>query len=185
MIFYHGSPIGGLTELTPFLSEHDNPYVYFATNPIVALLYAAKPVPKPFSFYPFGFDTNGNVIYSEYFENAFYHLYKGKTCYLYECFDVKDLTQPTHINCAYTCANAVTVDSVTKIPDLYLYYKQQEAKGLFRVKPIKEISSQELHLAYAALSEYIKKYRLKSTPQHPMSVFIKTHFPNVWQQEES
>lgn len=56
MIFYHGSPIGGLTELKPFLSEHGKPYIYFATNPLVALLYAVKPVSKPFSFYPYGFD---------------------------------------------------------------------------------------------------------------------------------
>lgn len=52
MILYHGSPVGGLTELKLFLSEHGRPYLYFADNPLVALLYAVKPVPKPFSFYP-------------------------------------------------------------------------------------------------------------------------------------
>ena len=47
MTFYHGSPIGGLNKLEPFLSEHGRHYIYFATNPLVALLYAVKPVPKP------------------------------------------------------------------------------------------------------------------------------------------
>lgn len=51
MILYHGSPIGDVTELKPFLSEHKDAYVYFASNPVVALLYTVKPVPKPFSFY--------------------------------------------------------------------------------------------------------------------------------------
>lgn len=51
MTFYHGSPIGGLTERKPVLSEHGRAYVYFAINPLVPLLYAVKPVPKPFSFY--------------------------------------------------------------------------------------------------------------------------------------
>lgn len=55
MHFYHGSPIGGLDELKPFLSEHGKPHIYFSSSPIVALLYAVKPVPKPFSFYPYGF----------------------------------------------------------------------------------------------------------------------------------
>ncbi len=39
MTFYHGSPIGGLSELQPFLSEHGKAYIYFATNPLVALFY--------------------------------------------------------------------------------------------------------------------------------------------------
>lgn len=78
LAFYHGSPIGGLNELKPFLSEHGEPYVYFSSSPIVALLYAVKPVPKPYSFYPYGFDENGVVVYSEYFENAFFHLYNEK-----------------------------------------------------------------------------------------------------------
>lgn len=52
MLLYHGSCVGGLNELTPFLSEHKKPYVYLSSNPVVALLYAVKPVPKPFSFYP-------------------------------------------------------------------------------------------------------------------------------------
>lgn len=60
--FYHGSPVGGLNELKPFLSEHGKPYIYFSSSPIVALLYAVKPVPKPFSFYPYGFDKNGAVV---------------------------------------------------------------------------------------------------------------------------
>lgn len=82
MPFYHGSPIGGINELKPFLSEHGKPYIYFAANPLVALLYAVKPVPKPFSFYPYGFDKNGRVVYSEYFENAFffYITKKSVTC---------------------------------------------------------------------------------------------------------
>lgn len=83
MIFYHDSPTGGLHKLKPFLSEHGKSYIYFAADPLVALLYAFKPVPKPFGLYPYGFDKDGRVVYSEYYENAFYELYHGKTGYLY------------------------------------------------------------------------------------------------------
>lgn len=124
MIFYHGSPVGGLNELKPFLSEHGKPYIYFSTNPLIALLYAVKPVPKPFSFYPYGFDKNGNIAYSEYFENAFYDLYKGKPRYLYECNDLKNIDTLTQINCAYTYTEPIIVDKETKIPDLYVFYKE-------------------------------------------------------------
>lgn len=75
MTFYHGSSTGNLTQLLPFLSEHGRPYIYFASNPLVALLYAVKPVPKPFSFYPYGFDENRILIYNEYYEDAFFDIY--------------------------------------------------------------------------------------------------------------
>ena len=68
MTFYHGSPVGGLNELKPFLSEHEKQYVYFTQNPVVALLYAVHPVPKPFSYYPYGFDKDGTIHYSEYYQ---------------------------------------------------------------------------------------------------------------------
>ena len=44
MTLYHGSSIGGITELKPFLSEHKKPYVYLAGNSVVALLYTVKHV---------------------------------------------------------------------------------------------------------------------------------------------
>ena len=62
MILYHGSSVGGITELKPFLSEHKKEYVYLTSNPVVALLYTVKSVPKPFSFYPYGF--NGEKLYT-------------------------------------------------------------------------------------------------------------------------
>lgn len=181
MIFYHGSPIGGLTELKPFLSEHGKPYIYFATNPLVALLYAVKPVSKPFSFYPYGFDRNGNVIYSEYYENAFCDLYKDKEGYLYEGENLKNIDAPTQINCAYASADPIKVDRVTKIPDLYIFYKEQEEKGLFSVKHKDEISDKEMDFVSGELKKDIEKYDLLKQPQNDMSIFIRKHFPDIWE----
>lgn len=98
MTFYHGSPVGGLNELKPFLSEHGKPYIYFAADPLIALLYAVKPVPKPFSYYPCGFDKDGTIHYSEYYQNAFSDIYKCKQGYLYECDDIPSAGNPTQIN---------------------------------------------------------------------------------------
>jgi hypothetical protein len=184
MPFYHGSPIGGLNELQPFLSEHGKPYIYFATNPLVALLYAVKPVPKPFSFYPYGFDRNGNVIYSEYYENAFFDLYKDKVGYLYECDNLKNIDKSTQINCAYTSTESIEVDRVTMISDLYAFYKRQEEKGVFRVKPKKDISQKEMNFVFDELRKDIEKGNLKNSPQHAMSIFIKKHFPTVWKTDK-
>ncbi len=179
MTFYHGSPIGNLKELIPTLSEHGKPYVYFATNPLVALLYAVKPVPKPFSFYPYGFDSDGTVVYSEYFPDAFKTLYAGKVGYLYECAHVLNAEQPTQINCAYTCASKVEIDKMTVIEDLYEYFIEKESLGLFRIKRFENVSVKEMSFVLDDLVETIEKYGLKNAPDNPMSVFIKEYFPNL------
>lgn len=179
MTYYHGSPVADLTELKPALSEHGKPYIYFATNPLVALLYAVKPVPKPFSYYPYGFDSNGNVVYSEYFENAFEKLYKGKTGYLYECRNINNAEQTTQINCAYTCTDNVKIDSVTKIDDLYEYYIEQEKSGLFRIKHFEDINEKEMLFVLDDMKSTFEQYDLKNNPDNPMSMFIKEHFSAI------
>ena len=181
MIFYHGSPVDGLSELKPFLSEHDKPYIYFSTEPLVALLYAVKPVPNPFSFYPYGFDKDGCVVYSEYFVNAFYELYHGKTGYLYQCDDIESAENPTVINCAYVCTRPVKVDRLTVIPDLYTFYQKQADKDKFRVKTRSEISEKEMSYVLNELRNDAKKYNLSSTPRNPMNLFLQAHFPDLWE----
>lgn len=172
MVFYHGSPIGNLTELKPFLSEHNKPYIYFSSNPLVALLYAVKPVPKPFSFYPYGFEKD-MVVYSEYFENAFFRLYKNKAGYLYECEQLQNAQKPTQISCAYTCDTPVKIDSVTEIPDLYDFFISQSG---FKIRKKPEISEKELQFVRNELMNDIQKHGIYNNPDHPMSVFFKSHF---------
>ena len=183
MAFYHGSPIGGLTHLKPFLSNHQKPYIYFASNPLVALLYAVKPLPKPFSYYPYGFDKYGNVVYSEHWENAFFDIYKGKTGYLYECDELENYENPTGINCAYTSEIPVKVDRVTEITDIYDYYMKQKEKGLFYIKTLQEVSEKEMKFGEGYLNEMIELYDLRNNPKHPMSMFIREHFTKVWERE--
>lgn len=181
MTLYHGSPVGGLTELKPFLSEHGEPYIYFATNPLVALLYAVKPVPKPFSFYPYGFNKEGSVVFSEYYENAFYDIYKNKKGWLYSCAAPQEVANPTQINYAYTCTKAVKPDEVSEIPDLYDFFMQEQKKGCFIVKPRREISEKEMVFVLSELKHDMDRYDLKNAPGHAMSVFIKEHFPSIWE----
>lgn len=181
MTLYHGSPTDGLTQLMPSLSEHNKSYIYFSTNPVVALLYAVKPVPKPFSFYPYGFGNNGEVVYSEYFKNAFETIYKGKTGYIYECDNVTEVENPTHICCAYTVTKPVKINKVTEIADCFEQFKGYEKQGLFRIKAFEDISANEMKIVYEDFEKYIHTYDLKNNPDNEMSIFIKTNFPQIWE----
>ncbi len=179
MIFYHGSSIGGLTELKPFLSEHKKPYIYLTSNPVVALLYAVKPVPKPFSFYPYGF-SGEKVVYSEYYKNCFEEIYKGKKGYLYECENVKNIENPTAINCAYTCEEPIEINRCIEIKDVYNKFMEYKEMGLFEINPFEKISEKELNFVYDDMKRTIKQYDLKNNPKSPMSEFIKMHFAKAW-----
>lgn len=180
MTFYHGSPIGGLTRLEPFLSEHKKPYIYFSSTPVVSLLYAVKPVPKPFSFYPYGFADDGSVVYSEYYKNAFEDIYKGKVGYIYECDDISDAENMTQISCAYTVDEPIVIDREIKITDCYEQFKEYEKQGLFKIKPFEAVSEKEMQMVFDDLKASMIKYDLKNNPDNEMSIFIKTNFPCVW-----
>lgn len=175
MIYYHGSPIPGLTELKPSISEHDEPYVYFTLNPLVALLYAVKPVPKPFSYYPYGFDEEGKLVYSEYFENSFKILYEGKTGYLYECNDIINPKPLASIKDVYISCDTEIISNVKVIPDLYAYFKEQEKLGLFKVRTKNEIPDKEMSFILNDLKQSAQNNSNCDISNH-MTLFLKEHF---------
>ncbi len=180
MILYHGSPIGGIAELKPFLSEHKRSYVYLSSNPVVALLYAVKPVPKPFSFYPYGFNGK-KVVYSEYYKNCFEDIYKGQTGFLYECNDdIESIENPTAIHCAYTCQAPIKINSYIKINDVFEKFMEYKTQGLFEIKSFENISEKELNFVYDDMRKNIIEHHLKDYPDNPMSQFIMKHFPYIW-----
>lgn len=181
MLLYHGSCIGGLTQLKPFLSEHKKPYVYLSSNPVVALLYAVKPVPKPFSFYPYGFNDD-KVVYSEYFKDCFKKLYKGKSGYLYECEVNESVENPTAINCAYTTESPVKVRSSFEIIDLYEKFMEYRNDGLFDIKPLDRIPQKEMDFILSDLKSTVEQHCLKNDPNNEMSKFIFENFPQLWEQ---
>ena len=179
MILYHGSSVGGITELKPFLSEHKKPYVYLSSNPVVALLYAVKPVPKPYSFYPYGFNGE-KVVYSEYYKNCFEDIYKGQKGFLYECENVKNAGNPTVITCAYTCENLIRISNCIEIANIYEKFMEYKENGLFEIKPFHSVPCKELNFVYDDLRKTINEYRLRTYLDNPMSKFIMAHFPKVW-----
>lgn len=179
MDLYHGSSIGDLAELKPFLSEHKNPYVYLTSNPVVALLYTVKPVPKPFSFYPYGFKGK-KVVYNEYYKNCFEDIYKGQKGFLYKCENVKNVENPTGISCAYTCKTPISISNCIEIDDVFEKFMEYKESGLFEIKPLHFVSSKELNYVYDDLRKTIKEHCLRSYPDNPMSRFIMAHFPKVW-----
>lgn len=178
MTLFHGSPTGNLKELVPTVSEHGKPYVYLSTNPVVALFYAAKPVEKPYSWYPYGFDGE-TPVYTEYYENALYDVYGGRSGYLYEC-ESNVVQNPTKINCALTAENPVKVTRCTEISDLYEHFLLLEKQGKLKIKRFFELSEGDISFIENYLSDLILKNDLRFAIDGSMSCFIKRNFPHLW-----
>ncbi|MFI3327061.1 MAG: hypothetical protein R3Y35_12960 [Clostridia bacterium] len=180
MVYYHGSEIGGLEILKPFVSEHEKFYVYFSANPVLALIYSVRLVSKPFSFYPYGFN-NGVVEYIEYYPNAFHKVFSGKTGYLYECSNIENMENPTNINSVLTVQKEVAVDNVKQIINLEKQFLDYEKQGLFKIKKYEQITEKELNFINNYFLDLIDEHDLKSKPNLDMSRFIAENFPNVWE----
>ena len=81
-MLYHASPTGGLTVLTPHVSNHGHPLVYFSKKRENVLVYLSNAVEKYCrdtgfvhtgqweKWGPYGFDLDGVQRREEYYPNA-------------------------------------------------------------------------------------------------------------------
>lgn len=181
MTLFHGSPITGLKILKPFVSEHEEAYVYFSENPVVALLYAARPMEKPFSWYPYGFNKDGEVIYSEYYPGAFMDVYKNKSGCLYKYRNLHGKENPTTIKGVCVFKEPVVVDGAELIADLAEKFAEFENRGMFHVKKFNDIAKKERDFIESYLLSLMRKHDLPGHPEFSASRFLRIHFPWVWE----
>lgn len=180
MNFYHGSRVQGLKGLLPFESEHKKPYIYFATNPVVALFYSVKAVEKPYNWFPYGFTNEGIPVYTEYYPNALADVYKGKIGYLYLCRNLENLKNPTNINGAYVSEEPVVVTGCEEISDIYLKFLQYEKDGILIVKRYDGLSEKQKDNFENMIISEIKNFALIEKPQVSYAKFIREKMPNAW-----
>lgn len=179
-MYYHGSSIKGLEVISPHLSEHKQPYIYFASNPVVASFYMVHIVERPYNWFTYGFNQSGIPVYTEYYPNAMADVYSGKTGYLYECSNVDSIENPTNINCAYVCKEPVSIDKCIEFKDIYENFLEYEEQGKLIIQRYETLSQKMLSFINMAVQSEIKENRLKSRPYLSYSLFLKSHFPDVW-----
>lgn len=166
--------------LLPHLSAHKQPYIYFATNPVVAAFYMVNIVERPYYWFTYVFSQSGIPIYTEYYPNAMADVYSGKTGYLYECSNVCNIQNPTNINCAYVCEEPVSIDKCTEFKDIYENFLEYEKQGKLIIQRYETLSSKMLSFINTTVQSEIKENNLKDKPDLSYSVFLKNHFPSIW-----
>ncbi len=144
-MFFHASPIGGIQQLEPRVSNHNIPLIYFSKKRENTLVYLSNAIEKfckdtGFDYQgtwqkwgSYGFDEDGILRLEEYYPNALEETYKGVSGYIYQADSIIDSGFEVQIPDAATSSEPVRVSGVEYVPDAYEAILQAEQDGLIRI----------------------------------------------------
>ncbi len=144
-MFFHASPIGGIQQLEPRVSNHNIPLIYFSKKRENTLVYLSNAIEKyckdtGFDYQgtwqkwgSYGFNEDGILRLEEYYPNALEETYKGVSGYIYRAETIADSGFEVQIPDAATSSEPVSVSGVEFVPDAYEAILEAERNGLIRI----------------------------------------------------
>lgn len=186
-MYYHASPVKGITRLEPRISNHGIPLVYFSRKRENVLVYLSNAIEKycretGFSYDgkwqkwgPYGFDKDGRLRLEEYYPNALLSTYKGISGYIYSVQEMTDSGFAVSIPDAATSNSPVEVSGVEFVPDAYAAILQAEADGLITIRRYDEMSEKT-----RAWNERTIRTEYERAAEHPeYRHFLRGNFPHI------
>lgn len=177
MTYYHGSSIGGIESLRPFVSNHEKSYVYLTHSQVLAAIYAHNPMARPNGWFTYYWGKDGQLHYEEYFDNQTEEIYAGQAGFVYACEGEFETLEK--MPWVFLSENKVPVHSCILIPDLYAQLLQYEQEGKLVIHRWKD-QSPELK----AIHERVLKNSLDSPRPDPAvdkeyRDYVSAHFPSL------
>lgn len=183
-MFYHGTDIGGLTELKPNKSN-EGEWVYLSDEKLRILPYCVNPlrvfVDKKYGkgavdkiacrIAYFWFKDN-KLILTELYPGYFEEIYKGQKAYIYSFENVQDL-QLLKKN-VFGYKGVLPVENVEVILDMYEYLSQLEKEDKLVLRRQKDMSKEELE----NWNEYVWGY-FETTKNKYALEFYKDKVPYI------
>lgn len=151
-MYYHASPVGGITQLEPRVSNHHVPLIYFSKKRENVLVYLCNAVERycKDTHFPhrglwrkwasYGFDRDGIQRIEEYYPDALKKTYLGVSGYIYSVADFKASNHDLRIPDAAATGTPVRVLQEEYIPDAYLAILEAEQQGLLRITRYEEMT---------------------------------------------
>ena len=186
-MYYHASPVKGITQLEPRISNHGIPLVYFSKKRENVLVYLSNAIEKycketGFSYDgqwqkwgPYGFDKDGRLRLEEYYPNALKSTYQGVSGYIYSTETFTDSGFAVQIPDAATSSVPVKITNVEYVPDAYEAILQAEHQGLITILRYEDMSPQ-----MRAWNEKTILEEYKNAGEHPeYRHFLKGNFPQI------
>ncbi len=183
MKLYHGSNIGGIRVLEPRQADHDRPYVYLSTIPVVAAFYLCNAVEKPYYWFPYGFDEGGVPVYHELYPDALRQVSEGVRGYIYEVEAGEKQVFPfKNIPCARLAAEPLAVTGCLEVKNAYELFLEYVEQGQMRIGRFEDKSEQELSRWYSMIKGCLKEKEMVKIPDCSYAVFVRNRFPGVWEE---
>jgi len=187
--FYHGTQIGGLTELRPIASPNSNlkeAVVYLSTRRQVALHYASNYKNLPFSS-PMLNIQDDVLIYQEMYSGALELSCKGVSGYIYHCIGGIGEYEMSEHHGVKSCAvsyEPVPVADVEYIADIYEEVMQYKNQGKLIYEKYEELPRWRLDIIRGYVMRALKADDILNNPQHPHYLSFREKFPRYWQEAE-
>ena len=151
-MFYHASPVKGITQLEPRVSNHGIPLIYFSKKRENVLVYLSNAIEKYCKETGFthegtwqkwglyGFTKDGRQCLQEYYPNALESTYKGVSGYIYSAESIVDSGFEVKIPDAATSSLPVPVIGAEFIPDAYEAILKAEKEGRIVIQRYEEMT---------------------------------------------
>ena len=151
-MFFHASPTGGLSTLTPHVSNHGKALVYLSSKRENVLVYLSNAVEKhcretgfawdgPWrKWASYGFTKDGLLLLEEYYPDATRETYQGVSGYIYQVNAHKSALPQEDIPDAFVSEQALDTVECEFVPDAYEALLTAEAAGLIVIRRYEELS---------------------------------------------
>ena len=186
-MYYHASPVQGITRLEPRISNHGIPLVYFSKKRENVLVYLSNAIEKycretGFSYEgtwqkwgPYGFTKDGRLRLEEYYPDALVSTYKGVSGYIYGAEEITDSGFAVQIPDAATSSVPVRVSHVEYVPDAYAAILQAEREGSITILRYEDMSER-----MRAWNEKTIREEYANAADHPeYRHFLRGKFPDI------
>lgn len=186
-MYYHASPVEGIAQLEPRISNHQTPLIYFSQKRENVLVYLSNAVEKycketNYSYdgvwkkwASYGFDKNGTQYIEEYYPNALENTYGGVDGYIYSVEKIDEPDFALQIPYAAASRTPVKISEAEYIPDAYLAILEAESKGLLRIVRYEEMTERQL----AWLQKAIPKEYEEAADHPEYRHFLRGHFSSL------
>ena len=185
-LYYHASQVGNLHKLTPHVSNHNLPFVYFSSKRENVLVYLSNAIEKhckemglcfegPYKKWgSYGFQ-NGIIYLDEYYPNALTDTYKGVSGYIYATETIGLAKELKDIPFAFATTSEVSVEHCEFIDDAYKAILLAESRGEMIINRYDDLSQSKLDWIWTN----VKKEYENNQDRLDYCSFLKAKFPTI------
>lgn len=155
-MLFHASPVKDIKTLTPHISNHGTPLIYFSSKPENTLVYLSNAIEKCCKEMGFnhtgiytkwgsyGFNKDGILTLDEYYPDATSDTYKGASGYIYTAEETDFVKAFEEIPFAFISEKPVEVKDCIFIPDACEAIRKAAREGKIIVTEYKDNSPKKL-----------------------------------------